>query len=644
MQLLQLSLSLPLILSIFSPLTSTKDLNNDRSGFINESKAIVSFVRSDIEMLKNDLGAFNNAKMRENQIKVLQHFTNVSRQVEQIEKHYVTICKRMLYSSIGENFPQLYKINKIVGMLVQISENFDKMKEMQEYEIPTLISFTEAIAAPDGRRFGSNLMNEFFWQLFNIDNEYIDKFLLVNLANMRQQASQQQSPQQHIYSMYLDIALTELKVYILVEYSMMIRRVSGQGDSFNEWNKIRLNYKDNTEHGLILLKNLTQQADRILWRGDPAKHELKVTYDEVTRLLQGYVENEVDLNSDGSCSETCPDYQNTTSMGCFDQMFCSQQPKCSGRIHNCEFVESDLSVCQSPVNSNRRYEYIEYADRERFGNREKCWRDVNNVESWRRVFMKCSYCFCLCDEQGPKSDRYFNLRETLSDVKANKVVTGVRFVKKNRIFHLQIQQGELQHHGVIDNSTVEWKPVEDYKITDSNIMDGVDYHTLSYQSRAIDLDNVMKTDDITLVVTGVRFQVLDGHLNLKVHLSKFDFAKGELIEPEVNSIWQSNDNIYNRQKLRLDNLDVSTRYLDGSQRMSGDCQYVEFVNTGMAKDAAQTTVPFIDVQDAASIQPVPLAGIGIYYKGSHGYGGFVAPKIISYDLLPFLQLSATVIS
>jgi len=212
-----------------------------------------------------------------------------------------------------------------------------------------------------------------------------------------------------------------------------------------------------------------------------------------------------------------------------------------------------MTVCQSPSGSSRRYDYIHYENGRNLGESNQCERGTTNrVESWHRwIVHKCSYCFCLCDEQGPKSDRYFNLRQTVADVEENKVVTGLRFVKKNRIFHLQIQQGKLLPHGVIDIKTVEWKPVDDYEIDGKNIVNGVDYHALHYYNRSLDLDNVMSQNDNSSVVTGIRFRVLGSHLNLMAQLSKFDFESGRLLQPKVNSIWQSNDG-QNREKINLD--------------------------------------------------------------------------------------------
>ncbi|KAH8370848.1 hypothetical protein KR093_005218 [Drosophila rubida] len=522
-----------------------------------------------------------------------------------------------------------------------ITDSFKYFGLMEKMEVETLMLFTEAKSQP------SNKMNAFNQFLHGVECDRFDKECknmkkdlnsLSNIYKLRvRKWCTQKSPQQIFYSMYKDIALAQLKVYILIEYSMTIQMVSGNGNFITERNTVRHNYDEITKIALSSLRNVTEKADRFLWRFDPSTHVPRVTYDEVTRLLQGYMENEVDLNTDESCRQTCNDYQNTTRSGCFEQKFCSQQPQCSGRIHNCQFIDSVLSVCQSPENSFRRYEYIDYSEGRRLGEKVYCERPTNKLESWNSfIFYKCNYCFCVCDEQGPKSDRYFNLRETLSDVKANKVVTGVRFVKENRILHLQIQQGELLPGGLIDNSTVDWEEVSNYKIDDPSVREGVDYHTLSYQRRSIDLDDVRIDDDKTLVVTGVGFQVLDGHLNLKVRFSKFDFVEGQLIDPEVNSVWLANDNIYERQKLNLDGLDMPIRSEIKSKPLSQDTQYLEFTNSDIYKDASQSTIPFIDIQDVASIPPVALSGVGIYYKGVQGYGGFVAPKIFSYDISPHL--------
>lgn len=109
-----------------------------------------------------------------------------------------------------------------------------------------------------------------------------------------------------------------------------------------------------------------------------------------------------------------------------------------------------------------------------------------------------------------------------------RVVTGLRFVKHNRIFHLQIQEGELLPHGVINEATLQWKPLDTYSITDKDVKRDVDFHVLSYENRSIDLVKVKADTDF--VVTGLRFRVVGGHLNLEAQFTGFDFKSGKLTQ------------------------------------------------------------------------------------------------------------------
>lgn len=63
---------------------------------------------------------------------------------------------------------------------------------------------------------------------------------------------------------------------------------------------------------------------------------------------------------------------------------------------------------------------------------------------------------------------------------------------------------------------------------------------------------------------------------------------------------------------------------------------VQFTHSSKVEDAAQTTLPFFDVQGVSSYSPVPLSGVGLYHKGLKNYGGFVAPRIFSLDYATFI--------
>ncbi|KAH8282608.1 hypothetical protein KR054_008658, partial [Drosophila jambulina] len=91
-----------------------------------------------------------------------------------------------------------------------------------------------------------------------------------------------------------------------------------------------------------MFKDVISRADRTVWRCDPPHHIQGVTYEEVTRLLQGYIENEVDLHPYGRCRFDCAHYHSVSNHGCYDNQFCSKQPKCSGRVHSCQYVDYEM--------------------------------------------------------------------------------------------------------------------------------------------------------------------------------------------------------------------------------------------------------------------------------------------------------------
>lgn len=78
--------------------------------------------------------------------------------------------------------------------------------------------------------------------------------------------------------------------------------------------------------------------------------------------------------------------------------------------------------------------------------------------------------------------------------------------------------------------------------------------------------------------------------------------------------------------------DIPTLTTSKSLPTTLDNQYVEFTNSDLELDPEQSTVPFLDIQDVVSIRPVPLSGAGIYHKGQLGFGGFIAPRLITKDI------------
>nr|XP_032517092.1 uncharacterized protein LOC116769964 isoform X2 [Danaus plexippus plexippus] len=443
----------------------------------------------------------------------------------------------------------------------------------------------------------------------------------------------QLSSHQLIYDMYNTISLTEIKGYAMMQFSWMLLRIYGKGNFTQEASLTRQRYSERTSRTAAAARSALAMAKRDLYRCDPQQHKEGETYAEVTRLLQGYIENEVNMNSDQTCKENCAFYTLAEQHSCYDEkMFCSQQPKCKGRIISCQYIDSDMWICKASKNSIRRYEWIEYENGRTLGKVGSCMRGTTKVDSWWTwKLLHCSYCLCLCEDHISISERTFSLRETLADMTANKVITGLRLVKYGRVFHLQISEGTLGERGSITPSG--WVPIQKFDITDAGVKEGVDYHTLTYERRAIDLDELDSPSGH--VLTGVRFRMIGAHLHFEIRSTPFNYTTGRL-SPD-RSQWISNDNTDGadtKPRVRLDlyKPDLPTRSLSPLPVDSQHDQYIEFTHSDFDADAAQSTVPFIDIQPLEpSKGSALLSGAGIIHRGARGSGGFIATKLFTYD-------------
>lgn len=174
-----------------------------------------------------------------------------------------------------------------------------------------------------------------------------------------------------------------------------------------------------------------------------------------------------------------------------------------------------------------------------FGQKTFCYENIARASS------NCNYCYCLLDEESENSDRYFYLNQVYSNIINNKVVTGVRIIKVNRVFYLQIQQATLAPFGQVDHSTLEWKAVDSYDLPSTVVNYENVFKLNSDVNNALDLDNIL-TDDPTYIVTGVKMNAdsVGQRLKLSVRVTKFDFNSGKLIYPYLSK-WITSE-LYNK--------------------------------------------------------------------------------------------------
>ncbi|KAI4457295.1 hypothetical protein MML48_8g00010323 [Holotrichia oblita] len=362
----------------------------------------------------------------------------------------------------------------------------------------------------------------------------------------------EESPNQLLYNLFNKIALTQIKGYAIVQFSYAILEIQEKGHYLVESQLANANIRKTLRELVRETIRATAKLPRDYWRSDPEDYIRGENYLEISGLLQGYVVNEKLLNKNGRCWGRCETFKESNPIKCQKDSICNQLTRCNGKLYSCRSLSTmDMQICLPTINSTRRYDYIEYENRKTLGVKSTCSTSIIDVPAW---IGSCHYCMCFCDEHGARSDRYINLRQVVSDTKKNKVVTGIRFAKRNRMIHLQVQQGELLPYGVINATSLEWVPVDNFKINDRYVFEKEDYLKITWKDRAIDLHVLQVNDEINIhkqVLTGVRFTSIkfgrdpnnkNTHLNLEIRTTKFHFESGKLFRTKGAHKWIRNLN------------------------------------------------------------------------------------------------------
>ncbi|XP_013194460.1 uncharacterized protein LOC106138026 isoform X3 [Amyelois transitella] len=615
-------------------LTKTNQLSNDIVNSITDTWKLIN------EGYKDDVSA-----------DVIEMMRYVNKRLEEAERKVLNVGPviSMLGKEMKRGTRLELKLNDMSNLLYRLETSHSTMKNYLDYyesiDESTMEDFARYCVShsPESLR---GLVERINLLMVNKEDILLGWSILgLILQNVKEEhpdlCELQMSQHQLIFDMYNTISLAEIKGYAMMQFSWMLLRIYGKGNFTQEASLTRQRYGQRTNQTAAAARAALSLAKRDLHRCDPAAHKEGVTYDMVKRLLQGYIENEVDMNSDGTCRENCAYYTVAENKNCYQDLFCKKQTRCGGRIIDCTFLESDMWVCQPNYrHDHRRYEWIKYESGRTLGHPDTCSGSVTKVDSWWKWnLLHCSYCFCLCEEDihDNRTQRFFSLGESVADVENNKVVTGLRLVKYGRVFHLQISQGTLGERGLVTpGSWVE--PENKFDPKDYEVNEGVDFHTLTYEKRAIDLDELDSPSGH--VMTGARFRMIGAHLHFEIRSTPFNYTTGALSHQK--SVWISNDNTDGtftpRKKLELSAPDIPTRSGMSLPVDSQHDQYMEFTHTDMNKDAAQNTVPFIDIQPVEPLKGAALlSGAGIIHRGASGSGGFLAAKVITYDFSKHVQ-------
>lgn len=182
------------------------------------------------------------------------------------------------------------------------------------------------------------------------------------------------SEKQVLQEVYKEFFTNLLKAYILSQFSNIIRAFSveksitffilyfqfkfaytffvvGLGYSLVDRKLFRKDMENFREESTYRIKVLN--SSREMWACDPNNfvYNETVSYLEIPILYQGFITNEINLNKEGHCRLTCPDYTNTMQYNCNESTYCSisdlkKNSFCHGSVQNCVTIPG-VTICEA---------------------------------------------------------------------------------------------------------------------------------------------------------------------------------------------------------------------------------------------------------------------------------------------------------
>nr|ACE75299.1 conserved hypothetical protein [Glyptapanteles indiensis] len=396
---------------------------------------------------------------------------------------------------------------------------------------------------------------------------------------------------------------------------------------------------------------------------DPPNYIRGETFSEFLGLFQGVIINELQTDSiDASqCQGECDAVDYSRLVRCYDFnaknrtiTHCHTKP-CNGLLTACDEIGA-IKTCEMYENSSRRFLWAHHID-EDSSHLECPGRVVKFDNAWENDISRCSVCVCICVEQEGNSTamRTISLIPQLADIHRNMVMTGVRFAEKDRMFHLQIEQGELGSFGEIVPGTAEWKELGDFQYDSAGegsfsikkgekfvkLTEFVDFSFVALDQRTINLDELFANDGQVLI--GVRFiyNGMDDAFELQVKSWPVDIRTGELANGNPSDVeWIGSENAQKRSEnydgprrmFEIGETNEPLKTREWNHPLSVPNQRLMIRATNYEDDLHQHTVPYLDLQPVTySTAKIPLSGLEIIHRGVGGFGGFLGFRIIGFD-------------
>ncbi|KAL7287243.1 hypothetical protein TKK_0018373 [Trichogramma kaykai] len=209
-----------------------------------------------------------------------------------------------------------------------------------------------------------------------------------------------------------------------------------------------------------------------------------------------------------------------------------------------------------------------------------------------------------------------------------RVIVGLRFKMQSGMLSIEAKIAKLLPSGKIDEKSQIWRG-QNSKLCDlDKLVEYEDYVKLSELRRSFVLDDVELGNDY--VLTGVKFVYENGFNKLAARGHKFDFKNGSKERRKKFGY-----------EFLLDNLD-DPKYKDyfevdshnGGIKNETIVQFVKLMTTNSKTNVGQSVVPFIHKLPVLPEQLLPLSGVGLIHTGNKKSAGYLALKVIGYNLEP----------
>ncbi|XP_031621011.1 uncharacterized protein LOC116339330 [Contarinia nasturtii] len=176
---------------------------------------------------------------------------------------------------------------------------------------------------------------------------------------------------QALVEFYNEIVAAALKCYMLLQMTYMVQTATDLGNFNDPGYKLRESFSFNVTAIQNYVRIELTNASHAMWA---------YSFIEISRFYQGYIENEINLNPEGNCRQTCDEYTETKHYHCAENSLCanlhdpSQQSKliCQGTIRNCQYIDGSFNICPTEEGSMQRYKFLVNDDGSVFGGEKNC--------------------------------------------------------------------------------------------------------------------------------------------------------------------------------------------------------------------------------------------------------------------------------